>query len=82
MADKDPKIIPLDEFLDQGYTEGFGMTRQEAQKQEICVQCKKPIHYPGIAGDQGAIYTEAGLREYRMSAMCESCFDSMFEEEE
>ena len=63
--------MDLQKFLDDGFREGFGMTREEAWKQSVCVQCKKPPVF----------HTEAGRREYGLSAMCEPCFDQMFEEE-
>jgi hypothetical protein len=70
MADNEPKIIPLDEFLAAGYKEGFGITREEAWEQGICVDCRKPPIF----------HTEAGRREYKLSAMCEPCFDSLFKD--
>jgi len=71
--DEYPKIIPLQDFLTEGYREGFGMTREEAWEQGICVSCKKPPTF----------YTEAGRREYfNNSAMCEACWDKMFADED
>ena len=72
MADNEPKRIPLDQFLTAGYKAGFGMTREEAWEKGVCVECKKPPTF----------YSEAGRNEYRLSGMCEPCFDDMFKEEE
>ena len=62
----------LDGFLDANYKAGFGMTRAEAWKDGLCVECKKPATF----------YSEAGRKEYKLSAMCEPCFDAMFAEPE
>jgi hypothetical protein len=68
----EPKVIPLNEFLEAGFKDAFGMTIDEAREKGVCVQCKKPPVF----------YSEAGRREYMLnSALCEPCFDSMFEEE-
>ena len=66
----DPIRIPLDKFLADSYREGFGMTREEAWKDGLCVECKKPATF----------YSDAGRAEYKLSAMCEPCFDEMFAE--
>ena len=72
----------LSKFLDAGYREGFGMTREEAWKQGVCVECKQKVH-AGPRGEKGAIYSDAGAAEYtKNSAMCETCFDEMFAEPE
>ncbi len=74
MAD-DPIRIPLKEFLAAGFQNAFGITREEAWEKGICVQCKKPPVF----------HTEAGRKEYTLSAMCEPCFDELMadpEEEE
>jgi hypothetical protein len=72
MEDEGRKIIPLNEFLEAGFRQSFGMTADEARERGICVQCKKPATF----------HSEAGRREYmRNSALCEGCFDEMFEED-
>ena len=62
----------LKKFLEEGFREGFGMTREEAWDKGICVNCRKPPVF----------HTQAGRNEYRLSAMCEPCFDDMFSEKE
>ena len=47
----------------------FGITKKEAQTKEICVGCKEPA-IPKC-------YSEAGIREYRISGLCEKCFDKI-----
>lgn len=64
--------IVTPELIDKGYREAFGMTRAQAHEQGVCVKCGKPPIF----------YTEAGRREWRISAVCEPCFDAMFPEED
>lgn len=74
--------MDLDKFLDDGYEEGFGITRKDAWEQGVCVNCKQQVHQ-GPRGEKGAVYSDAGRREYMdNSAMCETCFDEMFAEPE
>ena len=54
----------------------FGITRDEAHKQNICVECRQDVD------KEGRIYSPAGAREYRISGVCEKCFDSMFGDDE
>lgn len=71
----------LDKWREASYVKSFGLTKPQAINLGICVSCKKPIH-DGRARDPGAIYSEAGKREYQISGVCETCFDTMFAEEE
>ena len=48
----------------------YGMTPSEAIQQNICIKCKKPPRFK----------TEAGKREYQISAWCEYCWDEEFAE--
>ena len=64
--------MSLGDFLTNGYLEQFGMTKEGAQSDGVCVACKKPPVF----------YSEAGRREYRISALCEPCFDKMFPPDE
>ena len=43
---------------------------KEAWKTGVCVQCRQPA--------LPKCYSEAGRREYRISGMCEECFDALF----
>ena len=47
----------------------YGMTAQEAWAKNICIKCKDPA--------PAKCHTEAGRDEYRISALCEDCFDAM-----
>lgn len=49
----------------------FGITKAEAHKAGICVECKQIATWR----------TDAGRREYQISGLCEPCFDAMFGEE-
>ena len=46
------------------------LPREEAWKTGVCVQCRQPA--------LPKCYSEAGRREYRISGMCEECFDALF----
>jgi hypothetical protein len=48
----------------------FGITKEEALRQGICVQCRQEA--------LPKCHSDAGRREYRISGMCEMCFDEMF----
>jgi hypothetical protein len=54
-----------DDFVERGYREAFGETREEAQDKRVCVSCKQ---HPTFT-------TEAGRREYEISGLCEPCWD-------
>ena len=48
----------------------YGMTPSEAHRQGLCIRCKKPPQFK----------TDDGREEYRLSALCEECFDEEFAE--
>jgi hypothetical protein len=56
--------LPSD-FVERGYREAFGETREDAKDKRVCVSCKQ---HPTFT-------TEAGRREYEISGLCEPCFD-------
>ena len=62
----------LQEFKDEMGKMSYGMTVNEAIAKNICIVCKIPPRFK----------TEAGKREYQLSAFCEYCFDEEFKEEE
>lgn len=48
--------------------------------QAKCLHCQQPFK-GGNKGDPGVnVYSNDGLREVRISGVCEACFDGMFEE--
>lgn len=49
----------------------YGITKQEAYARNICIDCKEPW--------EPKTHTDAGRREYRITAICEECRDKMFE---
>jgi hypothetical protein len=55
----------LQQFKDETSRRAYGMTAREAIEQKICISCKKPPTFT----------SEAGFREYRITGLCEPCFD-------
>lgn len=60
----------------------FGITLWEAHAKNICINCKSPIRdergeSAEETGESGQIYSDAGWREYRISGLCETCYDSV-----
>ena len=64
----------------------YGMTTGSAIKNGICIRCKKPALVQAADGtskyNPELFYSPAGKKEWTISAMCERCFDTMFDEEE
>lgn len=63
----------LNNLKDELAKSSFGITKDEAQQKRICINCQNPI--------MGRVKTEAGVREYGITAMCEICFDTIFDTE-
>lgn len=62
----------------------YGRTKEEAQQAHVCINCGQEIFWGKQSeGRQdegtkpGGIYSYAGIREYRISGMCEHCFDEL-----
>jgi hypothetical protein len=62
----------LEQFKEELEKEAFGTTKAESHTQGLCIQCKEPA--------LPKCYSDAGRREYRISGVCEDCFDKMFAE--
>ena len=77
-TEKNQELVKLSEGLSKSL---FNLTPAEALQQGICISCKKPIFYSadGKAEKEGHIYSCAGQNEYRITALCEYCFDKAFE---
>lgn len=63
-------------FVDNLEKSAYGLTRTEAIVRGVCINCKIPAQ-SGVN-----IHSPAGAAEYRISGMCEDCFDALFTEEE
>jgi hypothetical protein len=63
-------MTALQVFKDTMAKELYGMTVEETIKKGICIQCG--------AEALPKCYSEAGRKEYRISGLCEECFDSLF----
>jgi len=59
-------LLKLQNALSQSL---YGMTKDKAVAEGICISCREPA----LAN----CYSEAGRREYRISGLCEKCFDDI-----
>jgi len=59
----------LQQFKDQLAKDAFGTTAKEARAKGLCINCKEPA--------LPKCYSEAGRREYKISGLCEKCFDEI-----
>ena len=59
----------VQEFKDTMTKDLFKMTIGEAIEKGICIQCKDPA-LPNC-------YSDAGIEEYKISGLCEKCFDEI-----
>ena len=60
----------------------FGQTKEEAQQAHVCINCGHEIFWGKQSDGEtkpGCIYSYAGIREYKISGMCEHCFDKLME---
>jgi hypothetical protein len=62
----------LDEFKEEFAKSIYNRSPAECKKAGICIQCQRP------ALDH--CYSDAGRKEFMISAMCEECFDALFDE--
>lgn len=60
--------MTLQDVKDELAMMAYGMTRSEALKQNICIQCKESI-------TENSFYTANGKLEYQISGLCEHCYD-------
>lgn len=59
--------VDLKTFQDDLAREAHGMTKAEAHAAGVCINCRKPPTYT----------TPDGPGEYRISGLCEPCFDGI-----
>ena len=59
----------LKEFQDKIAKDVFGSTKEEAIKEGLCINCRE-LALPKC-------YSDAGRREYKISGLCEQCFDEI-----
>ena len=58
-------------FADQLGKMIYGMIPSEAIEQGICISCAEKAEF-GVN-----IYSDAGMKEYQISGLCEVCFDNI-----
>lgn len=66
---KNPEITNL---IDRTAIALYGMTPAEAIQKGVCIQCKQRI-------TNESFYSAAGQHEYLITALCEHCYDSIFD---
>ena len=75
-------MTTLDDLKNNIATGVFGMTIADAHARNICIDCKAPIRDERgedaeATGENGQIYSDAGWKEYCISGLCETCYDSV-----
>lgn len=65
----------LESVQDKIAGELCGMSIIYAHTHGICASCHQPIRHTSCDQGEGSIYSRAGEKEYRISALCEHCFD-------
>lgn len=59
----------LDAFKDYVSVQAYGITKQQAHDNGICVNCKQSV--------RGKVNNDIDYREYMISGLCPSCFDNI-----
>jgi len=68
------QVNSLENFKNSFTKNLYGMTKAEAHASGICLQCQEPA-IPKC-------YSNAGREEYRISGLCELCWNEMFGEDD
>lgn len=61
----------LNELKNTLAKELYGISREDALERRICIDCKQPA--------LSRCTSTLGRKEYRISGLCEVCYDKMFE---
>jgi len=67
-------FLHVKDLLEQLAIGAFGSRPGTARAEGACVRCERPA--------LEHCSTEAGRREYAISALCEECFDAMFSDDD
>ncbi len=59
----------LQEFKDEYSRYCYGMTKEEAHRDGVCIHCQLDW--------EPRTYSSAGRREYKISGLCEQCWDEL-----
>jgi len=59
----------LDVFKNNFARAIFGITRQDAHSQNLCIRCKAPV--------DSSEWEAIDLDEYQISGLCPTCFDEI-----
>lgn len=85
MSEETPNVTiisgsALEQLKESVSAQAFGTPRSVGLKAGICISCKRAVKRADGAWQPDMFHTEAGKREWSISGLCESCFDSLFEE--
>lgn len=79
---KECEETSIDSMIDLVGEATFGMTRTDARKNGVCISCHEPVFNADGTLNAELFHSEAGVKEYYISGMCERCFDKLFSEDE
>lgn len=68
---KEIHMTTLQQFKNDMAKHLYGITVAEAHEKGICISCKQEV------GDTN-IHTLSGQKEYKISGLCEDCWDKIF----
>jgi len=75
----------LNKLADESAMDAFGRTKGDAHRGGTCIKCNESVKADFMligAQRPGDIYSPEGLKEYRISGLCEYCWDELFDDEE
>ena len=59
----------IKDYVDEYAKKAFGISKSDAEAQDICPGCKKPIT---------PFRNELSMKEHRLSGLCQECQDGVF----
>ena len=65
--------MSLQDFKDNVAKSAFGITKADAHRLQICINCRKGVDL--------LLWSEIDRKEYFISGICPTCWDNMFKED-
>jgi hypothetical protein len=69
----DNALDPLKRNLEDQIEKNGDLNPRDAKAKGLCFKCKQPA--------LPKCYSDAGRKEYKISGLCEQCFDAMFKDD-